>query len=491
MGGMGGASENKMGLSRLGLHAEPRADDAERIVALGGAPYPLADSDRAQKNAFLRVELALGDEPGKLTKLRMDHQFYKLGETSWPSTYDAWSVGNSRELVLSLSSEDPKEGPISYCELAETATFDTAIVAAATRLRSFVDDNVKEALYLAWGHEQSPLELRPTLTTLNTITFTGTPNQLVVNSRKGVGITCPIAKGTQLLFTSPDGQTTVKTLTFEAAKVGDQNVYVSAVSGTIGSGWTVTYQTPTEFAASYVAAWKKVHAVMRTTWGMWAGSGKVRWTWVVQRELGTNILPTYPGDEEVDVVGVDAVNPYRVMPNAAWLELEQMLAGARTFAAQHGAKDVVVASTGSLDGAIVKTTAPALGGVNVPVAIESLPLHVAAGTEVFFYDSDGLRVAKGIVASLCVAGSEVLPLDSLSGDVPAAARVLLRVATLNKATWVERAAAFLKCAPDVKGAVWYTGTPGGFWLDQEPEALPDVLDAFRGWAKDPYFGAGG
>ena len=26
------------------------------------------------------------------------------------------------------------------------------------------------------------------------------------------------------------------------------------------------------------------------------------------------------------------------------------------------------------------------------------------------------------------------------------------------------------------------------WLDQGPEAAPDVLDAFRGWATDPYFG---
>lgn len=486
-GGAGGAAEPIVNMSRVGLRAEPRPDDDAVVTALGGIPYPAADPYRAAKNAFLRVEFGLGTEVGKSTKLRMDHQFRALGDPSWPTAYDAWSAGNARHLILSVSSVDPKVGPVSYCELAGTPTFDPSIVAAGGRLRTFVDDNVAEALYLAWGHERVPLDLRPTLTTLNAVTFKGTPDQLVVETRVGVGVTCAIPKGKELIFRSPDGKSTLKTLTYQAAKVGDQNVYVSAPDGTIGVGWTVTSQTPSELSESYIAAWKKVRATMASTWPNWAGSSKVRWTWVVPHDSGLNMMASYPGDDQVDVVGVDAVNLYGVDTYSPWVELESMLASMRLFAAKHGGKDVVVASTAALDGARTKTTEPAADGAK-SVVVTPLPLPVAPGIPVFFYDALGHLLAKGITSQPSLGGSEVLVLDLLEGDVPAGATVLLRMPAFDKAAWIEHARAFLKCAPDVKGVVWFTGAPGGFWLDQGPEAAPDVLDAFRGWATDPYFG---
>jgi hypothetical protein len=483
--GAGGAS---VGGARLGLRAEPRASDEAAILALGGKPYPSADLDRAEKNAFLRVELEVGPEPGKTTKLRMDHRYHDLGATNWPTSYDAWSAGNDRRLVLSIASADPKLGAISYCELASRPTMDAAISAAAARLRTFVDDNVKDAVYLAWGHDRLPVDRRPKLTVVNSVTFTGTPNKVVVKTRDEFGVACPIPKGTQLVFTSPDGTSSVTTLTHQAAAVDDPDVSVNAVAGTIEPGWTVTYQTPEEQAASYASAWKKARAAMLQAWGGWPGKSKVRWTWVVPYEGVATFEGSYPGDDQVDTLGLDAINLAGLVPNAPWTDLAPMLVGIRSFAEKHGGKEIVVATTASLDGGAAKTTAPSLAGPMVTLAVEKLGFQADAGTEVLFYGPEGALLGKGALAMYAGKGAPFMTVASLDVDLPAGTSILVRLPGKDKSLWVESARAAVLCAPEITGVIWYTGTPGGFWLDQGPEASPAVLETFKAWANDPYFG---
>jgi hypothetical protein len=165
-----------------------------------------------------------------------------------------------------------------------------------------------------------------------------------------------------------------------------------------------------------------------------------------------------------------------------------MLTGVRTFAASHGDKEVLVASTAALDGIVVKTTAPALGADKVGVEVEALPELVTVGTDVYFFEASGKTLAKGTVATTAIAGTKMLALDTLDNDVPAGSIVLVRQPAKNKAKWIDNARTFVgSCAPDVTGVIWRTGLPLGYWLDQGPEAAPDVLGAFRTWALDPHF----
>jgi hypothetical protein len=486
-GGAGGG-ETAPG-SSLGLRTEPRGDDEAVIKALGGTPFPEADPDRATKNAYLRVELGIGTETGKTTKLHLDPQFRSLSDDDWPTSYDAWTVGNKRKLVLSVAPRDKQGEGVSFCELASTANFDAAVTAAAGRLKPFVDDYVDEELFLAWGHEPLYPDPRPRLVAKNGVTFSGTPNKIVVETREGVGVVCAFPKGTELIFRSPDGLSEVKTIAFEAGKLGDYDIYVNASFGKVEPGWTLRYQTPNEVAASYVASFKKARAAMTQAWGGWSGKSKVRFTWIVPYDLGSSLDALYPGDDQVDVVGVEAINPWGNSPGAPWRELGEMLLGARTFASAHGNKPVLVTATGSLDGVVVRTTAPAAAGDKAGVSMQALPETAPVGTEVFFFDGLGKPLAKGTIGTLAVAGTTTLALDTLDAPVPADSLALVRVPTRNKSFWIQNARTFLKqCAPDVKGVIWRTGFPFGYWLDQGPDAAPDVLDAFRSWAIDPYFG---
>lgn len=473
----------------LGLRTEPRGDDAAVITARGGTPYPASDPDRDAKNAYLRVELGLGTAVGQTTKLHLDHQFHSLSSAKWPTSYDAWTVGNQRELVISVASRDANDEGVSFCEIASTTNFDKEIAGAAARLKPFVDDYVKGSLDLAWGHEALPADPRPRLVAKNGVTFSGTPNKIVVETREGVGVVCAFPKGTELVFTSPDGLSEVKTLAFEDGKVGDLDIYVNGSSGKVEPGWTLRYQTPNEIAASYIASYKKVRAKMQEAWGSWSGKSKVRFTWIVPHDLGASFNALYPGDAEVDVVGVEAMNGWGAIPGASWRELSDMLPDVRAFAAAHGGKPILLTAIGSQDGLVSKTTAPAVAGDKAGVAVEALTELVPVGTEVFFFDSAGKAVAKGTVQTLAVAGSKLLALDTLDANVPIDTTVLIRIPTRNKSMWIQNARTFLRqCAPDVKGAIWRSGFPFGYWLDQGPDAAPDVIDAFRDWALDPYFG---
>lgn len=485
-GGAGGAAPE--GTQRLGLRAEPRPDDEATILALGGTPFPEGDPDHEAKNAFLRVELGLGEESGKTTSLRLDHRVHGLSDEGWPDDYDAWTVGNDRRLLLSIPSLDKLGEVASYCEVAGTPAFDEAIASAAARIKTFVDDNVKHELYLAWGHDLFVRDGRPRLVALNSVTFNDTPDKVVVETREGVGVTCVFPKDSELVFTSPDGTDSIKAIAFEAGKVGDNDVYVSAPTGTVEPGWVLRYQDPTALAASYVASFKKVRSAMEAAWGTWSGKSKIRWTWAVPHDLAPSFDAVYPGDDEVDVIGVDAFNPHRLGSGAAWRELDAMLAGARTFAAAHGGKKLLVSAAASLDGFVSKTTEAAEPGPNVGVAVEPLLEAVATGTEIFFFDDAGRPLAKGTTAGPATSGSQTLPLDMLDAPVPAGAATLVRQPTQNKAVWLDNARKFVgDCAPEVLGVIYRTGGPFGFWLDQGPQSAPDVLGSFRGFALDPHF----
>jgi hypothetical protein len=104
-------------------------------------------------------------------------------------------------------------------------------------------------------------------------------------------------------------------------------------------------------ARDFVAAYRKVV-------GMWRSQGvtNARWTLVLyaynfkRPASHPQYAPRYyPGDDVVDVIGVDAYNWYRCDPRADWREMSQLLDGFRSFAARHPAKKLMVAEYGSTE----------------------------------------------------------------------------------------------------------------------------------------------
>ncbi|MFS0704888.1 glycosyl hydrolase [Cellulomonas sp. 179-A 9B4 NHS] len=103
--------------------------------------------------------------------------------------------------------------------------------------------------------------------------------------------------------------------------------------------------------AEYVAAWRHYVEVFRAE-----GVTNVLWTWV--STTGALTQPTtdptakgfYPGDDVVDRIGSDTYNWFgcRAGSTTGWRSLEQVTAGLRTFAANHG-KPAVLAEWGSVE----------------------------------------------------------------------------------------------------------------------------------------------
>ncbi|MDC3726294.1 glycoside hydrolase family 26 protein [Rhodococcus sp. Rp3] len=82
--------------------------------------------------------------------------------------------------------------------------------------------------------------------------------------------------------------------------------------------WGPAGGTPPE---TYVAAWRHVHELFASE-----GAENVRWIWTVNvpHEGSSPIAPLYPGDDHVDVVGVDGYNWGTTRPWSRWQSPEEL-----------------------------------------------------------------------------------------------------------------------------------------------------------------------
>jgi hypothetical protein len=104
-------------------------------------------------------------------------------------------------------------------------------------------------------------------------------------------------------------------------------------------------------AADFVAAHRKLVQVWRSQ-----GVTNARWTVILfaynfkrpasQPQYAPNY---YPGDDVVDVLGVDAYNWYGCDPLAGWRDMSTLLSGFMDFARLHPTKKLIVAEYGSTE----------------------------------------------------------------------------------------------------------------------------------------------
>lgn len=73
--------------------------------------------------------------------------------------------------------------------------------------------------------------------------------------------------------------------------------------------------SPTE----YVQAWRRLHDVFSRQ-----GAGNVQWVWAPTVGCSTALQDWYPGDEYVDVLGVDGYNWGAASPSNQWIEPEDL-----------------------------------------------------------------------------------------------------------------------------------------------------------------------
>jgi hypothetical protein len=108
--------------------------------------------------------------------------------------------------------------------------------------------------------------------------------------------------------------------------------------------WSASQGTP---PAAYVQAWRRIHRIFAEK-----RATNVKWVWApnVSFPGSTSIVDTYPGDEYVDVVGVDGYNWGTSRPSTHWIAPKDLfgptIAELRSIAP---GKTIVVTEVGTAD----------------------------------------------------------------------------------------------------------------------------------------------
>lgn len=475
-----------------------RADDAAVISLLNGVPFSIGDGFDDERDSNERMRLRL-----LRNKIDTVRRYWGIGDPAKPDGFDNWaaSIGMWPVVTITMALSSETQDRVSFYEFSDTAIWDAVWTATSGRIKTWMDTYDIPGLVLGWTHEPGH-DYKLKYESLNARTPVDT--QIQLRTRTGLGILKTIPAGTVLSFApaAQNGNPPFSgTVTFNTQINAVPPNYPTptnclnvVITGNIAVGDIANMETLVQQQANYRNGWPKFVSIFENTVGAaWPKLSRIQYVLVLYQNAFNGIANWWPGDQYVDVLGVDIYNEFGDQ-GGIWEDFQDIYEPeARDFAVSHG-KRVWICEMGCLEGVPITVTGGPYGpGANITIQSGQIGSDQPAGQEIVCIATDPLDLSYRFTTTIVdpIVQSQVggpiklanVPVQLVAGD-----KLAIRPPGKSRAQWMDNLTAYIKTRGEIDGLLNFHSTAGDKqWEDEAPYGSMPTIEAFRRMALDPHF----